>query len=593
MTPEADLNELPYYGSNSENKVLTVEVLGIYRDSSPYPEANSYSCSSVTNSADDVRAVLGCNANNANPSARTANCNNAASNSNDNYCSAAALKIFGRTIIARSKWTNVSEELGDKDGQASHSESNGQREAENVCKLLAELSKANACRRLNNMKKFVCSRYIIGKALDKMLQGKPHIEGTEFYRNKEAQIIADNRDIVIEAVKKDLEEETYTCGSHQPKFIRARWKGGKNRNAMVLSCYDQIVQIAILMVCEKRFSNEITRHIYSNIKGRSLLSNDPKFSLKEQLAKFVRNHPSDYLLMDDVEKFYESLSSKIAFGKVLEIVECPFLRRLYAEILLSLPYLPIGDSLSPMIANLVMSDVDKLILEKFKPKFFAAFGDNRIYGGSKDTLLRIREFASIYYSSRYNLKMKDDWSIVPTTSEFTFCKMKFKPGFTHVRASIRSHAMKVAYINKRFAGYKGMFMKTDGQSLLRRYRETKGELRSRTGQRIPEFAGKKVEMDKLVGKNLYLANYRKIDNDKPSEYYYRFMFIDKDTKEVVQTSNGSALIKDAMEQIESMEEPYKSVIHIKRVNGGGFCFEEFVVTTEEVADVLIKELGFN
>ena len=47
--------------------------------------------------------VVGCNANNANASARTANCNNAVSNSNDNYAGAFAVKQVETTNMRKSQ----------------------------------------------------------------------------------------------------------------------------------------------------------------------------------------------------------------------------------------------------------------------------------------------------------------------------------------------------------------------------------------------------------------------------------------------------------------------------------------------------------
>ena len=49
--------------------------------------------SSAESEGGEHGSVVGCNANNGNASARTANCNNAASNGNDNYAGAFALLL--------------------------------------------------------------------------------------------------------------------------------------------------------------------------------------------------------------------------------------------------------------------------------------------------------------------------------------------------------------------------------------------------------------------------------------------------------------------------------------------------------------------
>ncbi len=435
MNKSIDTRPLVRQAEKSVRKGYNVPLVATHQEFSIgyASDALTNNCSDAIKNADNGRAsVVGCNCNNSNASVRSVNGNNSAVNSNNNYCGCSALIYLGKSIMACPPRTNTTDKSTVTDACTSceydlpfcNDERIAESKADDYSVLFQELHLANKRKRLKNLKRFICDKRIIKLAIYKMLEGKPHKKSDE-YANAEAQYFSEHTDEVAEIISGDLINDTYRIGEHRDKYIPARWKHGKDRHAKVLHVYDQVVQIAILIVCNERIKNELTRNIYSNVKERSLFSNNKTYNLVNQLSNFVSHNTDKYLLLTDVSKFYDSLSSKIALAKMFELVTCKFTRKLLAEILLSLPYTPIGDSLSPTVANLVMSEVDKIVLQRFKPRFFAAFGDNRIYGGDKETLYAIKHFVISYCAGRYNLNIKNDYQIVPCAKEFTFCKTKF------------------------------------------------------------------------------------------------------------------------------------------------------------------------
>lgn len=606
MKKSIDIRPLVRQADKSVRKGYNVPLVATHQEFSAGHASDTLTvdCSDAIKNADNGRAsVVGCNCNNSNASVRSVNGNNSAVNSNNNYCGGSALIYLGKSIMACPPRTNITDRHV---GTAAHASCEydlppfcmsadmdsrkAESKADNVRELLAEIHEVNTHKRLKNLRRYITDKRIIAMAIDKMLDGKPHKKSGE-YVNVEAQYFSDHTDEVAEIISNDLKNGTYRIGDHHDKFIPARWKHGKDRHAKVLHVYDQVVQITILIVCGERIKNELIRNIYSNVKERAIFSNNKTYSLKNQLSNYVTHHTDKFLLMTDISKFYDSLSSKIALAKMFELVTCNFTRSLLAEILLSLPCTPIGDSLSPTVANLVMSEVDKIVLFKFKPQFFAAFGDNRIYGGDKDTLYAIKHFVISYCAGRFNLNIKGDYQIVPCNKEFTFCKTIFKPRYTHIRASLKSHAIKIAHIQERFAGYKGYMIKTDSNHLLNKILSDMNDLRNRAGVKIPDFIGEKKSFDDLEGRTLLITNYERVENNKPSKYYYKFQFVDKDKKEVYCSSNGSEEIKNAMDHIHENNLSLPQSVTIKRLSGNKFYFDEYHTSLKEAFDIIANNLN--
>lgn len=129
-------------------------------------------------------SVVGCNANNGNASARTANCNNAASNGNDNYAGAFALvNGNGGTSTSRAASTKTTDSPAITDGQGrcdygsclpflggeeEIAESNAT--ATDKDPVFEALSVANSKRKLKNLRRFFTDKTLIAYAFDRTMQ---------------------------------------------------------------------------------------------------------------------------------------------------------------------------------------------------------------------------------------------------------------------------------------------------------------------------------------------------------------------------------------------------------------------------------------
>ena len=117
------------------------------------------------------------------------------------------------------------------------------------------------------------------------------------------------------------------------------------------------------------------------------------------------------------------------------------------------------------------------------------------------------------------------------------------------------------------------------------------DLRNRAGVKIPDFIGEKKTFDDLEGSTLLITSYERIDNNKPSKYYYKFQFVNKEKKEVYCSSNGSEEIKNAMDYIHDNGLELPQSVTIKRLSGNKFYFDEFHTSLKEAFDIITKNLN--
>ncbi len=417
--------------------------------------------------------VVGCNSNNDNASARTTNGNNAVSNSNDNYAGRFALPLEenlknGKSYTARSARTNITEEathtsfeevmelLRCEYSTDSASESNANPPERDIWQ---ELHLANKKRHLKNMKRFLVNREIVTAAVKRCFShASPSPQREEAKKHK---------DEYIDRIIDELTNETYEVGKIVKRKLPKRGKDGKERNANIFSMYDRCVQNVVLLVIQEKIHNKFTRHIYSGIPERSLLSKNKRYCLISRLHDYCVRHPDDYVMMTDIRKFYESLESDIVLGFLYGIIYDRYLRILLYKILKSLPSLPIGGTLSQCCAMLVLGECDRLILEKFHPKFYCGFGDNRLFGDpDKQKLIKIKEFQTSYYAGRLKLDLKDDYSLHRIRNGFRFCRTDFNHKYVKIRSELKRRAIRGAIRGQQnYAGYKGFLLRTDSKFL--------------------------------------------------------------------------------------------------------------------------------
>lgn len=551
----------------------------------------------------DGASVLGCNVNNANASARTVNGNNALSNSNDNYAGAFAVSNekdieigkHSSTQSSRLNQTDIHAATGGygqcdygslpfmEDGNA---ESNA--DASNTGNAIwTELLTANRKRKLKNLKRFLVNETIVRAGVERAL--KRASKSPEVRRAKK------HKDEIVKRIIRELESETYQVGPIVDRQIPPKTSDGKWRNANIYTVYDRCVMNVLFLVVRTKLEHCISRHVYSGIPKRSIFSNTRKYRMADKIRHYVQSHPEDYAVLTDIRHFYENLSSKIALGILYKVIACPFTRKLLAKLLLPIPHLAIGSTLSQTIAMYVMTDLDEQMLA-MKPSFYAVFGDNRLMCGRKSTILAMKSLESSYLAGRYGLPLKGDWSLCKVGDGFRFCKYDYRRSYVKPRGVLRRNAIRAASRGWRhYAGYKGILEKTDSFILRHLIENNLHDMKSRNGIEIRRMKGAHVSSELLEGERIFITDMERIENGKDSKYYLRIQAVhvpENGKQRLVTFTNGSYEIKEFFKAFQDgdVEKGFKTRL-LKE--GKSWYFEGYHVSNEEACETIIEDLGID
>lgn len=545
-------------------------------------------------------SVFGCNANNSNASVRYANCNNHAANANSNYAGAFAInKDIEKHLTTHSPRVNIN------DNHAANG-AHGQYEYESIpyygddiaesnatapfkdADIFKKLKIANSKRKLKNLTRFFLNREIISAGFDRCIKNAS--------KTKEVSWYISHKEETLDRILKEFKEHSYRPKPCVHRLITKRNKGDKDREAEIFCVYDRIIHSVILIVIEEKFRNKMIRNIYSGIKGRSLLSNDKKYCMINKIRFYLKNHPKEYTVMTDIRHFYKSLTMKIALGVMFKTIVCPFTRDLLLSTFKLVDNIPIGGSLSQMMAMVTLEECDREILRLYHPTLLCCFGDNRFIGGSKKNIQKILHFENSYYAGRFNLKVKNDYSLHKNTDSMRFCKYDYFGSFVHVRSAIKRRAIKAYGIGmQHYAGYRGMLMKTDSKRLIylieKEYKELR--MKNKKGMNVPDMKGTRSKLGNFENEEIWITAYRRINNDKESGYYLRIQFIHID-------SNGSKMLYVAPDGCEEIKEFFELVKHsaveipkkvtVKR-EGNKVYFEGFHTSNKEACEILCNQLN--
>ena len=537
-------------------------------------------------------SVAGCNANNDN-AGRTLNANNAATNDNNNYAGGFAhnnnynlLHIVTSRPNTTDDYTATGEYRPRDYRDVPYWDSDG--ESEVSLNIWDELERANSKRNLSGLRKFLLNREVAIFAVLRTAYRRDTEEKHKMWENP--------LPIAIRMIR-ELEDMTYIAEPPILKRVDKQRKTDKERQAEVFTLYDRCMVNLVLTVIEQKLRRKVPRTNYSNIIGRSILCNDRRFCMMTRIRHASKVYKDLWYLTDDIHKFYQSLQKKVYLGVLFQTIKDPLCRWLLCQVFAQVEDLPIGSSLSPIIAGVVMAEYDKMVQRDFNVSFSAAFGDNRIYFGEHDELERLKSFQISYYAGRYSLDLKGDWQKGKVVNGLRFCKTWYRDGFVNVRGEMRRRAIRAANKPQQFAGYNGLLLKSDSKRLLSLIRHNLKRLRKYRTMNIRPFRGEKCKMDRFVGQRVAIVDFRKIDNHKDSGYYFDFQIIskevNKDGKENMHLwhcHNGSFEIKQICDKWlrEKTSMPQYRTIG---KDGNSVYFQEDHIDDREACNIIVQEMG--
>lgn len=262
--------------------------------------------------------------------------------------------------------------------------------------------------------------------------------------------------------------EQLLAGMYQPQPVRRASipkPGGGERELGIPTVLDRFIQQAVLQVLQPRFDPTFSEHSHGFRPGRSA------HGAVREAQRYLQQGRA-WVVDVDLSKFFDRVNHDILMGRLARRIADKQLlglirRYLNAGILADGVVMerhegtPQGGPLSPLLANVLLDEVDKE-LEKRGHAFVRYADDCNVYVRSKRAGERVMAALKKQYD-RLRLRINEDKSAVARASKRTFLGFRFSSSRTGV---VRPAVAKPS-IEKMKARVRVMTRRVAGRSLLR------------------------------------------------------------------------------------------------------------------------------
>ncbi len=256
-------------------------------------------------------------------------------------------------------------------------------------------------KRIGGLWQEVVTTEILEKAASKACSSRKN-------KNEVAEFLA-NKDELLRRLQNQLTYHTYETS---PYNLFYKMENGKERLVSDLPLYpDRIAHWAVAYVVEPLVNRRLIPQSHASRKGHGT------HTAIADVKKYLDADPKiKYCLKVDVRKFFQSIPKEVAKECIRKVIKDPdvlwFIDKIvddYPE-----PGIPLGNRLSPMIANLVLSyAVDHPMKEDHHCHYYVRYMDDIIVlGYSKQWLHKIRKIMAAQLEE-FGLTMKGNWQVFP------------------------------------------------------------------------------------------------------------------------------------------------------------------------------------
>jgi len=230
----------------------------------------------------------------------------------------------------------------------------------------------------------------------------------------------------------DSIRESLTAGTYQPspvKRVEIPKPTGGMRPLGIPTVLDRLIQQAMYQVMMPIFDPDLSEFSYGFRPGRS--AKDAVYKVREYIRQGYR------VAVDmDLSKFFDRVNHDVLMHRVARKVRDKRVLRLIGKYLRagvvikgrlqkSHEGVPQGGPLSPLLANILLDDLDKE-LEKRGHKFVRYADDFVILVRSQRAGLRVKESITRFLKRKLKLKVNQDKSRVSSTDDTNFLGFTFK-----------------------------------------------------------------------------------------------------------------------------------------------------------------------
>lgn len=327
----------------------------------------------------------------------------------------------------------------------------------------------------------------------------------EFVSNFEANILQ---------LQTELQSLTYKTSEYTNFVIYEP----KPRLIYKLPFRDRIAQWAIMLIIEPIWLSNFTADTYSCIKGRGI------HPLLHKLREHLRKDPegTKYCLKLDIRKFYPSVDHEILKRVIRRKIKDPKLLQLLDGIIDSTEGkgVPIGNYLSQFFANLYLSELDHLLKEDIRLKYYYRFADDMvILSTDKEQLHGVLVYMNDYLNSHLALDIKKNYQIFPVEARginfvgyvtyHTHClaRKENKKNLCRQIAALRKKGLPEEEIRIKASSRIGFMKHCDSTHLLKTININMlkfSDIKKDDGT----LTGSKYHIDVVVGKTIRLTAFR-------------------------------------------------------------------------------------
>ena len=404
----------------------------------------------------------------------------------------------------------------------------------------------------------------------------------------------------LEQLHRELTEKRYKTSPYDV-FVKFE---GKRREIYKLPFRDRVVHWAIMQVLEPIWTPQFTADTHACIKGRGM------HSLLRKLREDLRNDPEGtaYCLKLDIRKFYPSIDHEKMKAVVRRKIKDPEVLWLLDGIIESAPGVPIGNYISQYFANLYLSELDHLLKEVARVRYYYRYADDMVLlAGDKPTLHGWLVLINDWLNEERHVDLKGNYQVFPVESRgidfvgyvtfHTHClaRKKNKQGLCRELAKLRKAGVPEAEIMLLTASRAGFMLHCDSKHLFKVLNMKKfSDLVPKT---TGNLTGTKYHIDTILNREIHLTGYKlapsKFNNDQSLTLQYEIEeqltetgadgqsrpVIDDDGNAVTGwvkhiTFTGSQALIRQLEGVE-ITEPLRAKI-IKQPIDRGRCFYKIV-----------------
>ena len=367
----------------------------------------------------------------------------------------------------------------------------------------------------------MCSTENIRQAIKNAAKGKT--------KYRKVRKVLRNLDKYAEELHKLLTEDKFVPSPYTCELLKTEY--GKEREIFKLPFFpDRGVQHAISLLLRPRWTQSFTTDSYACLIGRGINSKIARYNLNRKVKRAINSYPRHrrlYVLQIDIKKCYPTVDNELL--AVINRRYCKDARMLKLLDLLNFngdnEGLPIGNFLSQLWINIVLTLIDRYVKEVLKARWYFRYMDDMVIISDEKAQLqtwkwRIRNF--IWYELHQELNSKRQ--VYPLGRQrgergLDFAGYVYYQGFTLLRKRVKKSFARKRHKKSSVPSYKGIADHCDARNLIRRITQQDNKpstmALSDLGQKIERpFEGDEIKIDQVVDRDIELLDFEVRPSEK-------------------------------------------------------------------------------